>query len=147
MANVSEKNPDEAVKKLERTEKKSEVSPVAWWQPALVLFARLSVWIAGPVIVGSFLGKYLDKKFDTAPIMLISVVGFSFLISMVGLVKESAKEFKKIEEADPPSLPSVVKSQETKNATAGEPTHAEAMAGEETGGKKNNIQKETQDKD
>lgn len=74
--------------------------PVAWWQPAVVLFVRLSAWIAGPVIIGTFLGKFLDQKLNTEPIMLISVVGFSFLISMAGLVRESAKEFKKIEDQE-----------------------------------------------
>ena len=68
-----------------------------WWQPAVAMFARLSVWIAIPVLVGTFLGKWVDQKLGTEPIGLISIISFSFFVSMFGLVKEAAQEYKKIE--------------------------------------------------
>lgn len=68
-----------------------------WWRPSLILFGKLSSWIVAPIIVGMIFGKYLDKRFDSEPIMLIMVVGFSFLISMYGLIKETMKEYRKIE--------------------------------------------------
>lgn len=68
----------------------------AWWRPAVALFLRLSSWVAAPVVIGTFLGRYLDKRFDSEPIMLIGVVSFSFLISMYGLIKETMKEYRKI---------------------------------------------------
>jgi len=68
-----------------------------WWQPALIMFARLSVWIVAPVVVGTYVGNALDRKFESEPIFLMGVVGFSFLVSMFGLVKETTKEYKKIE--------------------------------------------------
>ncbi|MCK5415906.1 AtpZ/AtpI family protein [Candidatus Parcubacteria bacterium] len=68
-----------------------------WWKPGLLLFGKLSSWIVAPVLIGTILGKYLDKKFNTEPIMLMSVVGFCFLISIYGLIKETMSEYKKIE--------------------------------------------------
>jgi len=68
-----------------------------WLQPALQVFAKLSGWIAFPVIIGAFLGKWLDKRYGTEPWLFLGVVGFSFIISMFGLVSNALKEFKKIE--------------------------------------------------
>jgi F0F1-type ATP synthase assembly protein I len=68
-----------------------------WFQPALQTFARLSGWIAFPVIIGAFLGKWLDKKYDTEPWLFLTTIGIAFLISMIGLVTNTVKEFKQIE--------------------------------------------------
>lgn len=64
----------------------------------LRLLSNITAWIVGPVIVGVFLGKYLDNKFNTEPWLFLSSVGLCFLISMFGLVKQALNEFKKIEE-------------------------------------------------
>lgn len=68
-----------------------------YWQPQLKIVARLSSWIAIPVLIGVFLGKWLDKKYDTEPWLFLATVGLSFIISMIGLVKNAMSEFKKIE--------------------------------------------------
>ena len=68
-----------------------------WLRPALIMFAKLSGWIALPVIAGAFLGKWLDKKYGTEPWLFLATVGFAFLLSMIGLVVETRKEFRKIE--------------------------------------------------
>jgi F0F1-type ATP synthase assembly protein I len=68
-----------------------------WWQPGLVLFGRLSGWIAGPVLIGVFVGKWLDKKYDTEPWLFIITVGFAFILSSFGIVRDSLKEIKRIE--------------------------------------------------
>jgi len=69
----------------------------AWWQPALMLFFRLSVWIAVPVVIAVFIGKWLDKKYDSAPWLFLGCVGAAFFISMIGLIKNTMQEYKKIE--------------------------------------------------
>ena len=69
----------------------------AWWQPSLVLFTKLSVWIAGPIIVAAFIGKWIDKINNSEPWFFLSLVAISFLFSMFVLVKEVTKEYKKIE--------------------------------------------------
>lgn len=79
---------------------KKENRTKAWWQPALMMFGRLSAWIVAPVLFGTFVGKWLDAKEGTEPFFLVSAVGISFLFSMVGLVKETMKEYKRIEEDD-----------------------------------------------
>lgn len=68
------------------------------WSLALKIMARISGWIAFPVIIGVFLGKWLDARFQTEPWLFLTTVGCSFLISMYGLVINAMKEFKKIED-------------------------------------------------
>lgn len=71
-----------------------------WWQPGLVLFARLSGWIAGPVIIAVFVGKWLDRKYDSEPWLFILSVGIAFLFSIFGIVRDSLREMKRIEEEE-----------------------------------------------
>ncbi len=80
-----------------KIEKDNQKAP--WWQPGLVLFFRLSGWIAGPVIIAVFFGKWLDKKYDTEPWLFLLTVGIAFFFSMFGIVHDSLKEIKKIEAA------------------------------------------------
>ncbi len=68
------------------------------WSLALRLMARISGWIAFPVLIGVFLGKWLDKKFNTEPWLFLIMVAVCFLVSMYGLVVSALKEFKKIEQ-------------------------------------------------
>lgn len=67
-----------------------------WWQGPVNMFLRLSAWVAIPVVIATFVGNWIDERNGTAPWGLISVVGIAFTISMVGLVKEAASEFKMI---------------------------------------------------
>ena len=68
-----------------------------WWQPAVMMFAKLSGWIAAPIIIALYLGKWLDKKYDSAPRLLMICIAIAFFTSMIGLVKETVKEYKKID--------------------------------------------------
>jgi F0F1-type ATP synthase assembly protein I len=68
-----------------------------WWQPAVMMFARLSGWVVVPVLIGLFVGRYLDERFGTAPLGLLAAVGAAFTVSMIGIVLEAVKEYKKIE--------------------------------------------------
>lgn len=70
---------------------------VAWWQPGMQLFLRLSGWIGGPIIVAVIVGKFLDRRYQTEPWLFLATVGISFVISMAALIKIGFKEFKKIE--------------------------------------------------
>lgn len=84
---VNPNNQDYEIKKQEK----------AWWQPGLMIFARSLSWLAGPVIISVFLGKWLDTKFGTDPWLLVISVGIAFIVSMVGIIGESTKQFKEIE--------------------------------------------------
>ena len=80
-------------------EKKNQgQSQTAWWQPAIMMFLRLSVWIAVPVIIALYLGKWLDRKYQTDPWLFLGSIGVAFLISMIGLIRNTIAEYKKIEQ-------------------------------------------------
>ncbi|MFH1583038.1 MAG: AtpZ/AtpI family protein [Candidatus Falkowbacteria bacterium] len=78
-------------------EKGDEQNQAAWWHPAVMMFAKLSGWIAAPVIIALYLGKWLDKRYDSAPWLLLGCIGVAFFVSMIGLVKETVREYKKID--------------------------------------------------
>jgi len=74
----------------------SQKTPQSDWAAALKIFARLSVWIVFPVLIGALIGKWLDQKYNSAPKWFLLVIGLSFILSMVGLVKNTLKEYQKI---------------------------------------------------
>lgn len=76
----------------------SKLNQAAWWLPAVILFARLTVWIAVPIIISLFVGHSLDRKFGTEPWLFLATIALAFFISMVGIVKNTSEEYKKIEE-------------------------------------------------
>jgi len=75
---------------------KNQKTDYSWAEP-MKIFARLSVWIVIPVLIGLFLGKWLDKKNASEPKWFLICVGISFVVSMVMLVRETMKEYKKID--------------------------------------------------
>jgi F0F1-type ATP synthase assembly protein I len=81
-------------------EKEDKEKRAPWWQPGLVLFTRLSGWIAVPVILGVVVGKWLDRKYGTEPWLFLVTVGAAFFLSMFGIVKDALKEMKKIEKEE-----------------------------------------------
>jgi F0F1-type ATP synthase assembly protein I len=76
---------------------KKESGKAPWWQPGLILFTRLSGWIAVPVILAVFLGKWLDRKYGTEPWLFLLTVGIAFFLSTFGIIRDSLKEMKRIE--------------------------------------------------
>lgn len=68
-----------------------------WWQPAIVMFVKVSAWVAIPIILALFIGKYLDKKYETSPWIFISATIIAFTISMIALGKISINYIRKID--------------------------------------------------
>lgn len=62
----------------------------------MLLFGRLSGWIAGPIVAALFIGKWLDKKYDSEPWIFLASVAIAFIISSVGIVRESKIVMNKI---------------------------------------------------
>ena len=62
----------------------------------MIVFARVSIWIAGPIILAVIIGKKLDVKFDSAPKLFLISVGIAFIISIVGMFLEVKKSTKLI---------------------------------------------------
>ena len=69
----------------------------SYWADSLVIFARMSGWVAGPIIIGLFVGKGLDSKFGTTPMIFIATITLSFLCSTFGIVLEAKRYMKDIE--------------------------------------------------
>lgn len=70
-----------------------------WWQPAMAIFAQVTGWIAGPIILALFAGKWLDKKYNSEPLLFLLCIGAAFIISSVGIVKITLNYIKKIEQS------------------------------------------------
>ncbi|MEA3398438.1 MAG: AtpZ/AtpI family protein [Patescibacteria group bacterium] len=69
----------------------------AWWQPAMILFFRLSVWITLPIVIGAFIGKWLEKKFESGFWLFLVCIGAAFIVSIIGLVRNTLQEYRKID--------------------------------------------------
>ena len=70
----------------------------AWWKPGAVLFVQMSGWIAVPVIIALYVGKYFDDKYDTEPWIFIITIALAFIVSMIGISKIAVRYVRKIEE-------------------------------------------------
>lgn len=68
-----------------------------YWRDSLIVFARMSGWICGPIVIALFLGKWLDTHFGTAPFIFVGSTTVAFLASSLGIVREAKRYMKKIE--------------------------------------------------
>lgn len=71
--------------------------PKQWWQPALVIFAEVTGWIAVPIIMALYLGRYLDEKNNSEPWFFLGLTGVAFIISCTGMVITAGKYIRQIE--------------------------------------------------
>ena len=62
-----------------------------------MIFGRVSVWIAIPVLIALFAGKALDRYFGTKPWLFLACIAVAFFVSCVAIVKTMKKEVKKME--------------------------------------------------
>lgn len=69
-----------------------------YFRDALIAFGRMSGWVAGPVILALFLGKWLDGIYGTEPYLFIAIIGLGFFVSVFGIMKET-KRYIRIAEA------------------------------------------------
>jgi F0F1-type ATP synthase assembly protein I len=60
----------------------------------------MSAWVAAPVLLGAFIGSWLDEQQGTEPWFFLGSVGVAFLISIIGLVLEAGKEIKKASDSN-----------------------------------------------
>lgn len=69
-----------------------------WWRDSIIIFTKVSAWIAFPVVIALFVGKSLDNHFGTKPWLFLACIGISFTLSLVGIYRTSKKELGKIAE-------------------------------------------------
>ena len=88
------------MKDLEQEKKSGEKLFKEEYRQSILLFLRFSGWIAGPVIIAALLGNWLDARYDTSPWLFLSILGGAFIVSMIGLAREAAREYRRIEEEE-----------------------------------------------
>lgn len=67
------------------------------WKLGLEIFSQVSGWIAGPIILSLVLGKYLDTRFGTKPLIFLGLTALAFVVSTVGIVRVVSRYMKDIE--------------------------------------------------
>ncbi len=58
-----------------------------WWKPGLFIFYKVSLWVAGPLVVALILGKNLDKHFGTHPWIFLGLTAIAFVVSISAIVR------------------------------------------------------------
>jgi uncharacterized membrane protein YfcA len=71
-----------------------------WWRDGVIIFIKISSYIAIPIITASFLGKFLDKKYDTDNLLFYILIAFAFLTTIYMIWKEMKIYKKKIEKQE-----------------------------------------------
>ncbi|MBP6884370.1 MAG: AtpZ/AtpI family protein [Candidatus Pacebacteria bacterium] len=61
------------------------------WRQALLVFGRMSGWVATPILLAVFLGRWMDAKRGTENLWFFIFVGVGFFISSYGIFKEAKK--------------------------------------------------------
>lgn len=61
------------------------------WRQALIVFGRMSGWVATPVLLAVFLGRYFDAKYSTGDRYFFIMIGVGFFVSIFGIYRESKK--------------------------------------------------------
>jgi len=96
-----EKDTDKVDKKVDESSlDQNRQNTKAWWQPAMALFLRMSVWIVTPVVVAAFIGKWIDKTYGSAPWGFLGIMGLSFFFSMFVIIRIVLSEYAKIEKSE-----------------------------------------------
>ena len=72
----------------------NEKSNKPWWREGVLLSAKVSGYIAFPVIITSYLGKYLDKKYNTAPYLFLISIAIGF-VSTIYLIWKEVKTYQR----------------------------------------------------
>lgn len=62
----------------------------------LVLFAKISAWVAFPIIIALYFGKWLDSKTGNENLFFLICTGIAFVVSMIGITRETLKYIENI---------------------------------------------------
>lgn len=66
---------------------------IPWWRDGVILFVKVSSYIAIPIITASYIGNYLDKKYKTGSLIFFCLLGLAF-ISTIYLIWKETKKYK-----------------------------------------------------
>lgn len=68
------------------------------WKPGVEIFTQISGWIVAPIVLALVLGKSLDARFGTRPVIFLILAGIGFLFSCFGIVRVVKKYLQKIKD-------------------------------------------------
>ena len=71
-----------------------------WWAPGVKLVGDVSAWIIVPIVGALVLGKFLDQRFGTEPVMFFVLAGLGFLITGYGIFKVVRNYMKKLQKKE-----------------------------------------------
>lgn len=70
------------------------------WREALLVFGRMSGWVATPILIALFLGRWMDKIYGRENFWFFIMIGAGFFFSIFGIYKEAKKYQDIIEKRD-----------------------------------------------
>jgi len=59
-----------------------------WWRDGIIVFTKVSAYIAVPIIVASFLGNFLDNKYNTGNTIFLVLITIAFISTILLIWKE-----------------------------------------------------------
>ena len=59
-----------------------------WWRDGMIIFVKVSSYIAVPIILASLLGNFLDKKYATGNLLFYIFITFAFFATIYLIWKE-----------------------------------------------------------
>jgi uncharacterized membrane protein YfcA len=82
---------------MENDKEKTKID-APWWRDGLIIFAKVSAYIAIPVIIASYIGKYLDQRYNTGNLLFLFLILIAFLTTIYMIWKEMKIYKKKIDD-------------------------------------------------
>lgn len=73
---------------------------VPWWHDSLLSFVKMATWVLVPILIGLFLGDWIDVKLGTSPWVEISLIGILFIFSMHHLLRDGKKYEEELDKQD-----------------------------------------------
>ncbi len=83
---------------MDNKEKTNTVAP--WWRDGVIIFTKVSAYIAVPIIVASYIGKFLDEKYNKNNLFFYISIVIAFASTIYLIWKEMKIYKKKIEKED-----------------------------------------------
>lgn len=71
-----------------------------WWRDGVIVFVKVSGYIAIPIIIASLVGKTLDKKYNSDPFIFLTLIAIAFVSTIFLIWRETKTYRRKIEEED-----------------------------------------------
>lgn len=68
-----------------------------WWRDGVLIFSKVSAYIAVPIIIALYAGKFLDKKYNTGTLISFVLIAIAFISTIYLIWKETKNYQKKLE--------------------------------------------------